>query len=77
MQLFRVNPSRGGQRVSSFTNALWEHVRRMALGASRSSVVSLILRQTVLLLAVGIGIGVVFALAAARSAGSLLYGSSA
>jgi len=47
---------------------------RMALGASRSSVVSLILRQTALLLAVGALIGVVFALAAARSAGSLLYG---
>jgi predicted permease len=47
---------------------------RMALGASRSGVVNLILRQTVLLLAVGGVIGVVFALAAARSAGSLLYG---
>ena len=47
---------------------------RMALGASRSGVVNLILRQTVLLLAVGGVIGVVFALAAARSAGSMLYG---
>src|SRR5436853_4402569 len=27
VQLLRVNPSRGGQRVSSFTNALWEQVR--------------------------------------------------
>lgn len=27
MQLFRVNPARGSQRVPSFTNALWEQVR--------------------------------------------------
>src|SRR5438105_192074 len=27
VQLFRVNPSRGGQRDPSFTNALWEQVR--------------------------------------------------
>lgn len=47
---------------------------RIALGASRSSVVTLVLRQTVLLLAVGVVIGVVVALAAARSADSLLYG---
>lgn len=47
---------------------------RIALGASRSSVVTLVLRQTVLLLAVGVAIGVVVALAAARSADSLLYG---
>jgi putative ABC transport system permease protein len=50
---------------------------RMALGATRSTVVSLILRQTVLLLAVGVVIGVVFALVAARSADSLLYGLQA
>lgn len=47
---------------------------RIALGASRSSVVTLVLRQTVLLLAIGVVIGVVLALAAARSADSLLYG---
>lgn len=47
---------------------------RMALGASRGSVVNLFLRQTVLLLAAGVAIGVLFALAAASSAGSLLYG---
>ena len=27
VQLFRVNPERGNQRTSSFTNALWEQVR--------------------------------------------------
>jgi len=47
---------------------------RMALGASRGSVVNLILGQTVLLLAVGVAIGVVFALATASSAATLLYG---
>jgi len=47
---------------------------RMALGASRGSVVSLILRQTVLLLVLGVGIGAAFALAAASSAATLLYG---
>jgi len=47
---------------------------RMALGASRGNVVSLVLRQTVFLLATGVAIGVVLALAASRSAGSLLYG---
>ena len=47
---------------------------RIALGASRSSVVTLVLRQTVLLLAVGVVIGVAVAFAAARSADSLLHG---
>lgn len=47
---------------------------RMALGASRGSVVSLILRQTVFLLAFGVAIGAAFALAVASSAATLLYG---
>jgi predicted permease len=47
---------------------------RMALGASRGDVVAIIVRQTLLLLALGVGLGVVLALAAVRSAGSLLFG---
>src|SRR5580704_5229007 len=47
---------------------------RMALGASRSDVVGIIVRQTLGLLALGVGVGVVLALAAVRSAASLLFG---
>jgi predicted permease len=47
---------------------------RIALGATRGSVVGIVLRQTLLLLTVGIVAGLVFALAGARGAGSLLYG---
>jgi predicted permease len=47
---------------------------RMALGASRADVVGIIVRQTLVLLALGVGVGIVAALAAARSAGSLLFG---
>jgi putative ABC transport system permease protein len=47
---------------------------RMALGASARDVISTILRQTLLLLVCGVAIGVVLALAAGRSAGSLLFG---
>jgi predicted permease len=47
---------------------------RMALGASRGDVVGIIVRQTLVLLALGVGLGVVLALAAVRSAGSLLFG---
>jgi predicted permease len=47
---------------------------RIALGATRGSVVGLILRQTLLLLMVGIAAGLAFSLAGARGAGSLLYG---
>jgi predicted permease len=47
---------------------------RMALGASRADVVGSILRQTLAVLALGIGVGVVFALIAVRSAASLLFG---
>jgi putative ABC transport system permease protein len=47
---------------------------RMALGASRRDVISTILQQTLLLLACGVAIGVVLALAVGRSAGSLLFG---
>jgi predicted permease len=47
---------------------------RMALGASRSEVIGIIVRQTLMLLALGVGLGVVLALAAVRSASSLLFG---
>ena len=46
---------------------------RMALGASRRSVVGIIVRQTLLLLAIGVGVGVLFALAVTRGAASLLF----
>jgi predicted permease len=47
---------------------------RMALGATHAAVSRIILRQTLTLLAVGIVSGLVLAMAAARSADSLLYG---
>ncbi len=47
---------------------------RMALGASRADVVGIIVRQTLGLLALGVGVGVVLALAAVRSTSSLLFG---
>jgi len=45
----------------------------MALGASPGDVVSIIVRQTLVLLVLGVGVGIVLALAAARGAGSLLF----
>jgi len=47
---------------------------RMALGASRQNVVSIILMQTLGVLAVGIAIGVVLSIAATQGASSLLFG---
>jgi ABC-type antimicrobial peptide transport system permease subunit len=47
---------------------------RMALGASRGNVVGIILRQTLLMLALGVAIGVVLALGATQGAGTLLFG---
>ena len=47
---------------------------RMALGASRGDVVGIIVRQTLGLLALGVAVGIVLALVAVRSAGSLLFG---
>jgi predicted permease len=47
---------------------------RMALGASRGDIISLILRESAELLAGGLAAGVALALAAARSVASLLYG---
>jgi putative ABC transport system permease protein len=47
---------------------------RMALGANRNRVLLLIMREAGLLLAIGLGVGTILALAAARAAGSLLFG---
>jgi putative ABC transport system permease protein len=47
---------------------------RMALGASRSNVIVLVVKEGLLLLAMGLGIGSALAYAAAREAGTLLYG---
>ena len=47
---------------------------RMALGANRSEVMSLILREAGLLLGVGLAIGTAASLAAGRTASSLLFG---
>jgi predicted permease len=50
---------------------------RIALGASRGSVIGIIVRQTLVLLGVGLGAGLVLSIAAARGANSLLYGLQA
>ncbi len=49
---------------------------RMALGAKRSDVLRLVMRQTVAVVTIGAGIGVALALAASRLIGSLLFGVS-
>jgi predicted permease len=47
---------------------------RMALGATRGNVIQMVLRQAVLLLLVGVGIGVVAAISAGSVLRSFLYG---
>jgi ABC-type antimicrobial peptide transport system permease subunit len=47
---------------------------RMALGATRSNVIGLVLREAVVLLGVGVGIGVVAAVSAGSVLRSFLYG---
>ncbi|HUE00769.1 MAG TPA: ABC transporter permease [Bryobacteraceae bacterium] len=47
---------------------------RVALGAKRGQIVSLVMRESAYLLAIGIAIGMAVSLAAGRSAGSLLFG---
>lgn len=46
---------------------------RLALGASRGTVMSLVLREATILLATGVGVGVGLAIALGKAAGSLLY----
>jgi ABC-type antimicrobial peptide transport system permease subunit len=47
---------------------------RMALGASRNNVVQMVLRQAVLLLVIGVGIGIVAAISVGNVLRSFLYG---
>jgi putative ABC transport system permease protein len=47
---------------------------RMALGADRREVVRMVMREAATLLAVGLLVGVVTALAAGRTAGAMLFG---
>lgn len=47
---------------------------RMSLGAGRGSILALVLRESLLLLGIGLTVGVALALGASRAAASLLYG---
>jgi ABC-type antimicrobial peptide transport system permease subunit len=49
----------------------------MALGADRGRVLSLIMREAAMLLAIGLGAGTVLALLVAKAATSLLFGLKA
>jgi ABC-type antimicrobial peptide transport system permease subunit len=49
---------------------------RLALGASRPQVVTLVLRETALMLLVGLGVGAILAIAAARGVAAMLFGLS-
>jgi putative ABC transport system permease protein len=50
---------------------------RMSLGADRGSIIALVLRESLLLLAIGLTLGVALALAASSAASSLLFGLKA
>jgi putative ABC transport system permease protein len=49
---------------------------RVALGATARAIVALILREVAVLLAIGLGIGLILAFAGGRAIGALLYGLS-
>jgi predicted permease len=50
---------------------------RMALGADRAAVVKMVMRESAILLALGVGLGAAMAVAAGRAAGALLFGLTA
>ena len=70
-----ASPHREGEdaEMTAFAMRRNEIGIRMALGASRGDIVGIIVRQTLVLLVLGVGAGIVLALAAARGAGSLLF----
>ena len=47
---------------------------RMSLGADRRSIIALVLRESLLLLSIGLALGVALALGASRAAASMLFG---
>jgi putative ABC transport system permease protein len=63
-----------GLLAYSVTQRTQEIGIRMALGAARDDVLWMVLRQGVLLLAIGLGLGLVGALALTRAMAGLLYG---
>jgi ABC-type antimicrobial peptide transport system permease subunit len=50
---------------------------RMALGAQRSDVLWIVMRETLTLLAAGLAVGILLAIASSRGLSSLLFGLSA
>jgi hypothetical protein len=66
-----------GGKFSQLPGTIW-HPKgvRIALGASRASIFSLVLAQALLTAAAGVALGIVAALALTRTMGSLLFGMS-
>jgi putative ABC transport system permease protein len=58
----------------SVSQRMYEIGVRVALGAQRSSVVGLVLKQSLMMTAIGIGIGLVGAVVVTRAARSMLIG---
>ena len=66
-----------GVMALSVTQRTREVGIRMALGAARSDVFRLILGQGIILVSLGIGLGLIGAIAVSRALSSLLYGVGA